>query len=88
MALSKEGIQVFIATHSLFLLRELEILLSAQQYGNLKARFFGLHRVGDGARVQQGSTVDDIGNIAASTSSLSSRTDFSRKTINHAKASS
>jgi predicted ATPase len=65
ISLSKVGIQVFIATHSLFLLRELEILLSSPQSRKLKSRFFGLHRIRDGAQVQQGGTVEDIGDIAA-----------------------
>lgn len=63
--LSDSGIQVFIATHSLFLLRELEILLSAPNRKNVKARFFGLHKTQDGVSIDQGSTVDDIGDIAA-----------------------
>lgn len=63
--LSDSGIQVFIATHSLFLLRELEILLSAPNRKNVKARFFGLHKTQDGVSIDQGSTVDDIGYIAA-----------------------
>jgi len=63
--LSDSGIQVFIATHSLFLLRELEILLSDPSRKKVKAKFFGLHRTDDGVRIDQGSTVDDIGDIAA-----------------------
>lgn len=59
------GIQVFIATHSLFLLRELEILLSGHAYGGVDARFFGLHQTDDGVFVEQGASVDDIGDIAA-----------------------
>lgn len=62
--LSDSGIQVFIATHSLFLLRELEILLSAPNRKNVKARFFGLHKTQDGVSIDQDSTVDDIGDIA------------------------
>lgn len=58
------GIQVFVATHSLFLLRELEILLSDKNYGKVKARFFGLHQTEDGVRIDQGPSVDDIGDIA------------------------
>jgi energy-coupling factor transporter ATP-binding protein EcfA2 len=65
LSLSSTGVQVFLATHSLFLLRELDILLSSHQFARLEACFFGLHRTRDGARVKQGSTVDDIGDIAA-----------------------
>ncbi len=63
--LSEGGIQVFIATHSLFFLRELEILLVRREYKNLSVRFFGLHQSNDGVRVMQGASVDEIGNIAA-----------------------
>ena len=41
------GIQVFIATHSLFLLREIEMLLEDGKR-NVDARFFGLSHSDDG----------------------------------------
>lgn len=63
--LCKNGIQVMLATHSLFLLRELEILLSATEHRNIPARFFGLHLTSDGVEVQQGPRVEDIGDIAS-----------------------
>ena len=63
--LCDSGIQVFIATHSLFLLRELEILLSDKKHKKVKARFFGLHKTEVGVNIDQGSSVDDIGDIAA-----------------------
>lgn len=56
--------QVTIATHSLFLLRELEILQEKQQLQN--ARYFGLHFAEDGGvEIQQGDSSNDIGDIAA-----------------------
>jgi len=64
LQLAQSGIQVFIATHSLFLLRELHILQS-QQFAGLSARYFGLERTQSGVNVHQGKTVDDIGSIAA-----------------------
>jgi predicted ATPase len=63
--LSAGGIQIFIATHSLFLLRELEILLSDKAHKGVKTRFFGLHQTADGVVIEQGVSVDDIGEIAA-----------------------
>jgi wobble nucleotide-excising tRNase len=63
--LCASGIQVFIATHSLFLLRELEILLSNEIHKKVKARFFGLHKTDVGVSIDQGPSVDDIGDIAA-----------------------
>lgn len=61
--------QITIATHSLFLLRELEILQETQ---NLQyARYFGLHFAADGSvEIQQGNSSSDIGDIAALEASL------------------
>lgn len=60
------GIQVFVATHSLFLLRELHILGQESEFAGLDGRYFGIHRHADASiTVAQGSTMDDIGDIAA-----------------------
>ncbi|WP_437961976.1 hypothetical protein WME76_21555 [Sorangium sp. So ce119] len=64
MDLSLGGIQVFIATHSLFLLREIEMPLAGRSQ-EIDARFFGLHLSDAGVSVQQGPSVDDVGAIAA-----------------------
>ena len=65
LQVAKNGIQVFIATHSLFLLRELHIL-QQQQFNQLDTMCFGLHIGADGSvAVKQGATMDDIGSIAA-----------------------
>jgi len=69
--LCKSGIQVFIASHSLFLMRELDILLKSDDFREVGARFFGLHLRDDGVKVQQGDTVDDIGTIDALQEELS-----------------
>lgn len=69
--LSTGGIQVFVATHSLFLLREIEIVLSSYQKTLPDAQFFGLHLAkADAVHVEQGKTVDDIGDIALLEESL------------------
>ncbi|WP_447910832.1 AAA family ATPase [Brevundimonas bullata] len=62
--LSDAGIQVFIATHSLFLLREIEILTAGSTKKN-SARFFGLHQTNDGVKIEQGNSASDMGDIAA-----------------------
>ena len=63
--ISQSGIQFFIATHSLFLMREL-YLLQKQHSSDLDARYFGLHRgENEGVNVQPGTTMDEIGDIAA-----------------------
>ncbi|CAK0779337.1 ATP-binding protein [Azospirillaceae bacterium] len=59
-----QGVQVFVATHSLFLLREFEILLSGD-YKNITHRFLGLHHGDDGVVVSQGSSPDEIGDITS-----------------------
>jgi hypothetical protein len=70
LQLCQAGIQVFVASHSLFLLRELDILLRIEEFQDVAARFFGLHP-GDGVAVLQGDTVDDIGTIDALQEELS-----------------
>lgn len=65
LKIAASGIQVFIATHSLFLMRELHIL-QQHEFGTLDTRCFGLHIDDDGAvSVQQGKTMDEVGSIAA-----------------------
>jgi len=65
LQIAESGIQVFIATHSLFLLRELHIL-QQREFTKLDTRCFGLHIGVDGAvGVQQGKTMNDVGSIAA-----------------------
>jgi hypothetical protein len=53
------------------ILRELDILLHAEEFSTVSTRFFGLHRKEDGIDVLQGETVDDIGEIAALQEELS-----------------
>jgi predicted ATPase len=59
------GIQVFIATHSLFLLRELEILRTKDAENKINVRYFGLGVTDSGVIVTQGDRLEDIGNITA-----------------------
>lgn len=65
LQLCRSGIQVFVASHSLFLLRELDILLKQADFREVPARFFGLRPSEEGVAVEQGGTVDDIGQIDA-----------------------
>ncbi|MCY2978568.1 MAG: ATP-binding protein [Planctomycetota bacterium] len=65
LQIAGSGIQVFVATHSLFLLRELHVL-QKREFSSFDTRCFGLHIGSDGAvTVQQGNTMDDIGEITA-----------------------
>jgi len=69
--LCQNGIQVFVASHSLFLLRELDILLKTEEFQGTPSRFFGLLKAEGGVSVQQGDTVDDIGDISSLQEELS-----------------
>lgn len=58
LELCKNGIQVFIATHSLFLLRELDILSRDPAFEPVRQRYFALHPCPEGVSVEQGDTVE------------------------------
>ncbi|WP_369855375.1 AAA family ATPase [Candidatus Thalassolituus haligoni] len=58
--LSLHGIQVIVATHSLFLLRELEILSGHRDYAKLQNRYFALCQTDGGMEVEQGNHLDDL----------------------------
>ena len=58
LSLVKSEIQVFIATHSLFLLRELEIL-SHMASDNIPQRYIVLNGKEDGIQVLQSSTIEE-----------------------------
>ena len=61
MKLSKLGIQVFMTTHNLFLLRELEYLSYSDKRGKNHIRYFSMQ---DG-NVEQGNSSADLSNIAS-----------------------
>ena len=64
LQVAQNGVQVFIATHSLFLLRELHILQQSSDFSQIDAKYFGLHIDQGGiVTVSQGSTIDEIGSI-------------------------
>jgi len=70
LELSRQGLQVFIATHSLFLLRELELLLAQpgvmpNHPADQTPSFFGLHPGEEGVNVRSGPELAAIGSIAA-----------------------
>ena len=59
LRICEAGVQVFIATHSLFLLRELEVLLK-REFKEVEQRYFALRRGDDGVEVSQ---AGDVGGI-------------------------
>jgi len=58
--LCNQGIQVILATHSLFLLRELEILASGTEFSGIDKHFFALRPGQFGVEVEQGDTLDAL----------------------------
>ncbi len=59
LGICKAGVQVFVATHSLFLLREFEILLDSESKA-VPHRYFALGQNGDGVEVSQADEVGDV----------------------------
>lgn len=66
--LSEQNVQIFIATHSLFLLREFEILQSKKKEGTV--RYFGLDYEDGGIVLHQANELDSIGSIQSLEESL------------------
>jgi predicted ATPase len=60
VAVANSGVQVFIASHSLFLLREIEMLLAVKSKAKLKCRWFALAAKNGAVDLEQGDRVDDI----------------------------
>lgn len=58
--LCANGIQVIIATHSLFLLRELEVLSEKKAFKSVPQRYFSLCANEQGVNVEQGDSIEDI----------------------------
>ena len=59
LRICEAGVQVFVATHSLFLLRELEILLE-REFENIEQRYFALRRDDEGVVVSQASEASGV----------------------------
>jgi len=71
LAICSSGIQTFIATHSLFLLREIEIQLKINSEKPLGTKYFGLSRDDGELTVEQSSKLDDIKIISSLDEELS-----------------
>ena len=65
IALARAGIQVFVATHSIYLLRELELLLSQKPDTDPGARFFALVKQQQTISLEQGDDLADLTTIVA-----------------------
>lgn len=60
VAVAANGVQVFVASHSLFLLRELEMLLGDKRYQKLPRRWFSLAAKDGEVVLEQSDQVQDI----------------------------
>jgi len=67
VAIARNGTQVFIATHSLFMMRELSLLLAKQQNSNVERRFVALAQLPDeaGTKITEGDSAEAIEPITA-----------------------
>lgn len=65
--LAREGIQIILATHSLFLLKEidLQLQLAAESNNKVDSRFFALSLGNDGVEVSAGDSIKDVDPITA-----------------------
>jgi hypothetical protein len=52
-------------------MRELDVQLHGSEWQSISARFFGLHPGENGVTVEQGDTIDDIGEIDSLNEELS-----------------
>jgi hypothetical protein len=59
-ALANLGVQVIVATHSLFLLREFEVLANQESNAGITRRYFALKLTKKGVRVSAGDTLDEV----------------------------
>lgn len=63
--LAASGVQVFVATHSLFLLREFEIVLGSEKYAHIPCRWMALAKDAHQVVLEQSDRVDEIETIVA-----------------------
>lgn len=59
-ALAKQGIQIILTTHDLFLMKELSLLIDINQ---IPARFFSLKRQDQNTNIEQGKVLEDLQTI-------------------------
>ena len=70
VSLARNGIQIFVATHSLYLMREIHILLNQSDWAT-DARFFGFHLDEGGVDVKSGKSMDHVGDVTSLLEDLS-----------------
>ena len=79
--ISQTGIQTFLATHSLFFLRELEMLLARAENRTARHRWFALRQGGakTGVEVEQGDSPDELQTVASLDADLDQSDRFLRE---------
>jgi ABC-type transport system involved in cytochrome c biogenesis ATPase subunit len=86
VTLCQQGIQVFIATHALFLMRELEILMQAQSSRGIEQRYFALRQDGQsGVALEQSSDLSDIQTLIMLDEELHQSDRFLASEVSHAR---
>ena len=63
VTISKQGIQIILATHNLFLLKEIDLQMKIAKFNN--ARFFALAKGSNGVEVSVGDSLEEIEPIVA-----------------------
>ena len=63
LGICRAGVQVFVATHSLFLLREFEVLLE-HEFEDVRHRYFALERDNGDVRISQAGKIEDVDPLA------------------------
>jgi predicted ATPase len=63
--LARHGTQIIVSTHSLFMMRELSLLLQRSENSDVDRQFFALELATDGAKITSGKSADAIEPIAA-----------------------
>jgi AAA15 family ATPase/GTPase len=61
-ALAKQGVQIILTTHDLFLMKELSLLIDINQ---IPARFFSLKRQNQDTNIEQGKVLEDLQTIVS-----------------------
>lgn len=69
-SLAANGVQIFIASHSLFLLREIEIIHLTLKEPSFSQRYFGLVAHEEGVDIEQGDELSDLQHLALLDESL------------------
>lgn len=70
MDLSRRGVQIVLATHSLFLLRELEILSQEKRYAAVPQRYITFNLKGSAVTTVQGDRIEEIEPVVSLEESL------------------